>query len=309
MMKLTVAICTFRRPRILADALASLALVRRPNIDWELLIVDNDAEQPVRDVVESFADKLPVRYVRESQRGIAHARNRAISEAAGPFVLFADDDVVFDEQWLCAMWRSIEQHGDCDFVGGRIEPRWSTDVPAWFDLSRCPMLGDTIVRYDGGDEPRPFDPSRDVPFVTCNLALRVEAVRQAGMFDVTLGHRGKRRGTGEDTWMIKSIVLAGGKGWYAADALVHHPVPIERLSKTYARRFAWRQGAVSVDMLRRESQGRLPNWVYALSLQRVARGARMFAAGLLRHDRGEAFAGQFDLLFNVSKLCHALRRG
>jgi len=306
---LSVAICTFNRAGLLEAALDSLARVQAPDAAWELVIVDNDEEHPVRDLADRFRDRLPIRYVLETKRGTSFARNRAVDEASAPIVLFTDDDVIFDPGWLRAMMRAIRSEPTCDFWGGRVEPIWPGEPPAWFDTEHCPMLADTVIRYNAGPDNRPWNVDQDLPFYTCNLALRVDAMRRAGGFDTKLGHRGSKRMGGEDTMMIHAITLAGGRGWYAADALLHHPVPMDRLTRSYARSFAWRQGLISIDLLKRQSAGGVPRWVYPISLRKCATGARLLLAGMLRHDAGRTFAGQFQLLFNVSKLCHALASG
>jgi glycosyltransferase involved in cell wall biosynthesis len=314
-MDLTVAICTYRRAGLLPTTLASLAAARQPALEWELLVVDNGCEDAVRQAVVSFNNRLPVRYESEPAVGIARARNRAMDCATAPIILFADDDVLFDPNWLCAMARAIAAHPECQFWGGRIEPVCGVQKPAWFDLARCPMLGDSVVKYDVGDQPRYWDPDvphQDPPFYTANLGLRVDAVRQAGMFDITLGHSGASRGSGEDSWMIKTLHRRGGRGWYAADAVLHHPVEPNRLTRPYARRFAWRQGKVSVEMLRRENappgrtHGPLPRWLYRVAAGQMLRGSGRWMAGLFHADSGLAFAGQYAAIFNFSKLWHAL---
>lgn len=308
MTQLTVAVCTYRRAELLPVTLESLAQAQPPDGSWELLIVDNDGDPAVRAITQRFANRLPVRYVAEPRVGIARARNCAIESAAAPVVLFADDDVVFDPQWLAAMARAIHEHPECDFWGGRIVPQWNMPQPDWFDLRRCPMLNDTIVRYDAGEQSRAWERGRDLPFYTCNLSLRVEAVRRAGLFNVGMGHVGAARGGGEDTWMIHCIARNGGKGWYAADAVLYHPVPAPRITRAYARDFAWRQGELSVEMLRLE-QPATPRWLYPLALRQMARGMKQWLGGALHADPAEAFAGQYRLLFNFSKLYHALAWG
>lgn len=310
-MDLTVAICTYRRAQILPQTLRSLTQVNRPPVQWDVLVVDNACDPQVSKIVDDFKDRLPIRYTQEPQTGIARARNRAVLETTAPVILFADDDVEFDPNWLCAMATATQTHSQCQFWGGRIIPAWSVPKPAWFDDHRCPMLGDSIVRYDLGPQPRPWQPASDPPFYTCNLALRTDAIRKAGMFDVTLGHQGSKRGGGEDSWMIRSISNAGGPGWYAADALLSHPVPPQRVTRTHARAFAWWQGRTGVEMLKREHadpahpQGRIPKWLYRVAGQQMLAGLGRWAGGSLKRDQGLAFAGQFAALFNFSKLWHA----
>jgi glycosyltransferase involved in cell wall biosynthesis len=312
---ITVAICTFHRAALLPAALGSLAAGDRPRDPWELLLIDNGCEAEVARVAAQFADRLPLRYLAERAVGLSHARNRAVAEARAPVIVFTDDDVQFDRRWLCAMAAAVAAHPECRFWGGRIEPAWQVPRPAWFDPRQCPGLGDCIVRYDLGPSPRYWDPEsphNDPPFLGASLALRVDAVRGAGLFDPTLGHRGKSRGTGEDSWMVKALAAGGARGWYAADALVHHPVEPQRITRRYARRFAWRQGAVSVEMLRRErvlagAARRPPRWLYRLAVTHTLAGAARWGRGILRRDAGQAFAGQYAALFNFSKLLHALK--
>jgi glycosyltransferase involved in cell wall biosynthesis len=319
---ITVAICTYRRADLLPVTLASLAALRPPRaagaeaLPWELLLVDNACDPGVARIAEQFQGKLPIRYEQESTVGIAHARNRAVAVTTAPIILFADDDVLFDSQWLSAMAAAMAAHPECAFWGGRIQPRWQVPCPAWFDTRRCPSLGDCIVQYDRGSEARywdPMPPYQDPPFYTCNLALRTDAVRSAGMFDVTLGHRGMQRGSGEDSWLITRLAAGGGRGWYAADALVHHPVEPRRLTRSFARGFAWRQGRMSVEMLRRQAElekgaRHVPRWLYGVAAGQVLRGCGRWLSGTLTGDSGLGFAGEYAAIFNASKLVHTLPR-
>ncbi len=329
-MDLTVAICTYQRIEPFRETLASLCQCDPINQDWELLIIDNGCDPRVETLVGTFADRLPLRYIGESTLGTSHARNRAVREARSPVILFTDDDVTFDPGWLSHMAAAIHEHGDCDFWGGRVEPVWSVQPPLWFDIDRCAMLGDCVVRYQQGDQPRRWDSDHDPPFYTANLALRVERVTQAGYFDTTVGHRGGVRMGMEDSLMVQTIHAMGGRGWYAADAVVHHPVAEDRLTKAYARRFAWRQGWMSVEQVTRRpidpasdrerdqrgsssnpqaKRGTVPRWFYRVSIEQVAKGCLRWVIGLIRLNAAERFTGQFVAIFNLSKLRHALCRG
>ncbi len=97
-MKISVAIITRNRGNVLVNSLASLTKqVIRP---YEVLVVDNDSHDATKEVVDYFKKKLPVRYVKEKKVGIPYARNRAIKEAKGDILVFIDDDVTVDENWL-----------------------------------------------------------------------------------------------------------------------------------------------------------------------------------------------------------------
>lgn len=189
-------------------------------------------------------------------------------------------------------------------------------IPRWFDPSLCPMLGDTIVQYRRGDRPRPWDPTCDPPFYTANLALRRSAMLAVGGFDTTVGHRGGQRMGMEDSLMVKAIAAARSQasaaysgGWYAADAVVHHPVPPERLTRRYARAFARRQGWMSIYELRKQHQGSVPRWLYRVAMNQLLQGLAQQIHGLITLHPARRFAGTYRVTFAASKLWHAMAAG
>ena len=332
-MDLTVAICTYKRHEPFRATLASLADCDPIDADWELLVIDNGCDPVVEAIVEEFKDRLAFRYLPESTLGTSHARNRAVREANAPVILFTDDDVTFDVGWLFRMITAVRLHPECDFWGGRVEPIWEGCLrPSWFDIELCPMLGDCVVRYQQGVTPRYWASSTDPPFYTANLALRVEQVKAAGYFDTTVGHRGGVRMGMEDSLMVQAIDRMGGKGWYAADAVVNHPVTADRLTKDYAWQFAWRQGWMSVqqtiqaaesnsrdnqptsrsktdrDTVTRRQQGRVPRWFYRVAVEQLAVSSLRWLGGVVRFSPSHRFAGRFMALFNLSKLWHTVRQ-
>lgn len=313
-MDLTVAICTYRRADLLQRTLESLASCKSIDATWELLLIDNAGEKEVEALASNFTDELPLRYIVEDTTGTSNARNRAVQEAAAPIVLFTDDDVTFDAHWLRNEWHAITQNSDCAFWGGRVDPVWETPKPSWFNPSHFQMLGDTIVQYNEGDASRQWKADADPPFYTANLAFRIDAINSVGGFDTTVGHCGDIRMGMEDSLMVKNIAAAGGAGWYAADALVYHPVPVERTRKPFARQFVWRQGWLSAEMTRRRigdgygQAGSMPKWFYRVAITEWFKGLGGFIAGLFRFDAARRFCGQLQMRFNTSRIMHGLRK-
>src|SRR5262249_942207 len=130
---ITLAICTFNRCRSLATTLSSLA--GQAGIDWssvEVIVVDNNCTDDTAAVVAAFTDPLPLRRVAEAAQGLSHARNRAVIEARGHWVLFTDDDVQFDRGWLSAYQAAFGRFPQASLACGRILPEWSGSPPTWF---------------------------------------------------------------------------------------------------------------------------------------------------------------------------------
>ena len=102
----SVCICTYRRPHLLAELLDSLAEqnFREP---FEIIVVDNDAANSAVTTVDNAKMRHPelnIRYSVELQKGISFARNTAVSLARGDFLAWIDDDETAAESWLMSLW-------------------------------------------------------------------------------------------------------------------------------------------------------------------------------------------------------------
>jgi O-antigen biosynthesis protein len=115
----TVAVCTRDRPADLRLCLEGLLRLDWPALD--LLVIDN---APATDATRSLvAGGFPtVRYVTEPRPGLDWARNRAIAEARGEIIAFADDDVVVDAGWVRALAAVFEDEPDAMAVTGLVVP-------------------------------------------------------------------------------------------------------------------------------------------------------------------------------------------
>src|SRR6185437_2328790 len=115
---LTLAVCTWRRAARLSRLLASIAAAAPPPSPWEVLVIDGDRTEATRALAESFADRLPLRYVFEPGQGSSAARNRALNEARADFVVFVDDDVTIGPDLLTSYAAAARAEGDVALFGG-----------------------------------------------------------------------------------------------------------------------------------------------------------------------------------------------
>lgn len=96
-----VSVCTCQRPKMLKQALLSIAALDIPKgIKIEVLVVDNDVNESAKSVVLEVQNELAVKinYSVEKNRGIAYARNKLLQEAvnlgASHILLFDDDELM-----------------------------------------------------------------------------------------------------------------------------------------------------------------------------------------------------------------------
>ncbi|MBB5987750.1 glycosyltransferase family 2 protein [Sphingobium lignivorans] len=278
----TVIICTRNRAESLARTLDSLVTAAaRMSESWELLVVDNGSTDATPEVIERFAGRLPIRRVWQPVAGLSNARNAGVAESKGDYVLWTDDDVLVDENWLAAWSRAFrERPGDAVF-GGRTEPVFEEPREPWFTENRKVLRGLLAIR----DRPEwtEVTPSR-LPW-GLNYAVR-GAEQRAQPYDPELGVAPGRRRGGEEVAVIKAILAQGGTGSWVWDATVLHIIPAERQTESYIRTF---YEAVGFDNPIRGVRTGLPARARAvLSTLRVLAESGLAYRRTRKHDRREA---------------------
>ena len=92
------------QPRRVAARHAARACRRcrpAPGRTWEVIVVDNNSKDHTKAVVEEAQRAWPLlRYEFEGAQGLSHARNHGIACARGDVILFTDDDVLPEPDWL-----------------------------------------------------------------------------------------------------------------------------------------------------------------------------------------------------------------
>lgn len=230
----SIVVCTYNRAESLRDTLAALRAQQCvTSLDWEVIIVDNNSKDHTPTVVETAQSSWPLlRYEFEGAQGLSHARNHGIACARGKVILFTDDDVLPEPDWLETTLDGMARH-DADACGGFIAPIWETPPPTWLTER---FYGFLAVRIDRTDDHRITDTGK-TPF-GANMAFRRHVFEQVGLFDTNRGRKGAVLASGEDGDMFERILAAGLKVMFLGQSRVHHKVESFRLRKSYFRR--WR---------------------------------------------------------------------
>jgi glycosyltransferase involved in cell wall biosynthesis len=235
-MLVTVAICTLNRAESLRRTLESLAAMPVPDdLDWEVVVVNNNCTDHTDAVIEEFAERLPLRREFEPQRGLSRARNRAVDTAKGDYIVWTDDDVVVDPGWLAAYAEAFRRWSEAAVFGGRIIPRYETPVVKWVAESEALLVGPYAIR-DFGDEPLPLSVAEGRDPYGANFALRAVEQR-AFRYNPELGLGPVRRRLGDETDVIKRILQTGAVGYWVPDARVEHCISHDRQTVSYIARY------------------------------------------------------------------------
>ncbi|MCW2960212.1 MAG: glycosyl transferase family 2 [Thermoleophilia bacterium] len=265
--RIDICICTFRRPGGLAACLEGISrqVLQASGDDVpdvRVLVVDNDPAGTARTAAEAGSSDMPwpLDYVHEPQRGITHARTRAVRSmrSDADWIAFLDDDEVPTPGWLAGLLETQRRYS-ADIVAGPVVPQLEGHVPDWmsagrfFDRQRHPT-GTTVV--DTG---------------TGNVLIRAELLRA---IEEPFDHRLALTG-GEDTHLFMRLRRHGHAIHWCDEAIVIESVPVSRARVPWLLRRAWRGGMTYVHCERMVSPS------LATAGNRAARGAFRVLRGLL----------------------------
>ena len=126
---ISVVLPTYNRPELLERCLRGFSAQSLAANLFEVVIVDDGSEPPVRSVADSFGDKLRIRYHYQSNSGLAAARNQAIALASAPWLALHDDDDVPDPEYLQGCVDFHRKHpAETDILLARVLPSPSLPV-------------------------------------------------------------------------------------------------------------------------------------------------------------------------------------
>jgi len=268
---ITVCVCSYRRPELLARLLAALAIQRTAGLfTFSGAIVDNDEAASAYSVVARMRPGFPaaLRYAVEPRRNFAHARNRALDLVTGELFAFIDDDEIPREDWLMQLWRTLHKY-NADAVLGPVRPYFEHAPPSWIVRSRiCERPSHTTGAVLHWRQTR-----------TGNALLRTTLVTRDGIrFDPSYATGG------EDVDFFRRATNAGKTFVWCEEAPVFELVPQARLRRRYHLRRAFLQGRVSLRYVVESSS--------ALAKLRVA--AKAFAATAI-------YTGALPVLFALGQ--------
>ncbi len=258
----SVAICTWNRAALLHQTLTKMCDLRvADSVKWELLVVDNNSTDNTADVVAAFVDRLPVRRVLERNQGHSHARNRAVSEVVGDLLIWTDDDVLVDHQWLQGYVDAAQRWPEAGYFGGPIEPWFEHEPPGWIQMNMEALLA-PFVALDLGLEERQFAPGQS-PY-GANMAFRRSAF-DGRRFDPNLGLRPGSAIRNEETEYCKRLAESGFVGVWVPAARVQHFVVAERLTLPFLRDYFEGGGRTQIRIEGPDNSPRIwgiPRWLY-----------------------------------------------
>lgn len=242
--KLSILVCTYNRVQLLMRCLNALAKQSIPSDQYEIIVVDNNSSDSTEEDVAQFIATHPtlsVRYAKESNQGLSHARNHGLQLANGQYIAYLDDDAIAVATWAEKIVNDFNTPTPTPLaVGGPAEPFFDSPPPPWFPLE--------LERRYWGDTAG-FLPAHRARygFGGLNMAFPRSILERYGGFSTELGVIGNRTRMGEETDLFFKIWRDNPERrdtlfWYDPDASVAHFTPKRNTRPTYRFERALRSG-------------------------------------------------------------------
>jgi glucosyl-dolichyl phosphate glucuronosyltransferase len=303
---ISVIIPTRNRGLLLSQTLESVSQQTFPKEEYEVIVVDNGSTDNTVEVIELFRRRpgFNLRAVREDRAGLMFARHAGAVAAASEILLYTDDDVVADPNWVERIYACFADQ-DTMAAGGRVKPRFDAPVPSWLyqfgDEENCGPL--SLIKLEPGistiESPQYL--------YGCNLAIRKAILFQVGGFnpDGFPNHLLKYRGDGE-CGLLDKLYRRAFKIRYDSEAVVYHIIPESRLRKEYFLNRAQREGfSKAYSVLRyAKPQQRMITLLYDIS--RSIAGILFFKLKkLFNKNQDIRFRYDFLISYLMTRSCHA----
>jgi glycosyltransferase involved in cell wall biosynthesis len=237
--RITVAICTWNRCDLLRQTLEGLTRLKVPShLTWELLVVNNNSTDDTDAVVAQFADRLPIRVTHESQAGLSHARNCAMAEARADLLLFTDDDVLVDPNWLTAFADAAARAPQVAAFGGPVEPWFPSRIDSVI-MQAFPIVASGFCGIDHGPNERMLKDDEEV-YGAC-MGFRRSQLHGL-TFNTTIGPVGASAAVGDETDFLSRLREAGGRVVWVPKMKLRHYVDPGRATLPYLRKYHDQKG-------------------------------------------------------------------
>lgn len=228
---ISVCICTFKRPTMLAKALEGvISQATDDKFTFEVVVVDNDCNRSAEDTVRrlQLQTGIRIKYDCEPQQNISLTRNRTIRNAEGVLIAFIDDDEFPEQNWLLALYATYVKYTAAGVLGPVI-PYYEGTPPDWL------VKSDLCVR-------RSFQTGTiltKLRYMRTGNVLFLKDILSDGdlAFDPKFGRSG-----GEDYDFFDRMLKRDCSFVWCNEACVYEYVPLERQKKKYLIKRAFIRG-------------------------------------------------------------------
>jgi len=218
----TVALVVNNAAQTLPKVLAHLEQQTYPASRFEVVVIDRGSSDETRELLERHAEGAPmkIRADRADLPSAAAARNTALREGSGRWVLFLDAELLASPKLVESHVRAQDRHGGNGAVVGHVAPHPQAECAT------------RHFAPPGADRFTHNQPLRFLDWRCWNLSVPRAALLDAGGFDESFAVPGL-----EDIELAWRLERAGLPGTFCENAVAYAWQPLD-VDRELARRYA-----------------------------------------------------------------------
>ncbi|WP_114327626.1 glycosyltransferase [Candidatus Colwellia aromaticivorans] len=236
-MDISVLIASYNGEKTLPITLQSFVDADTKGLDWELLICLNNSTDNSEQVIDEYADKLPIKIFHEKLQGTSPSFNRLMDNCQGDLIAFTADDVIVSPNWLKKGISLTKEKPEYQVFGGRIKAYYGEHEQPWlkdFEYDHV-AYANTPAKFTYGEV------GPGTIFGAC-LIVRREIIDTGIRYDVNIGPNGKNYIMGNETDYLTRVAAQGYKFWFNQDFTLQHIIAKFQMEFSWLEKRAFRYG-------------------------------------------------------------------
>ena len=168
-LSVSLIICTYNREELLVQSLK--CALKQTYGDMEILVIDQTEHHDEETMLYLDSIKDKIKYTYASTPSLTKARNLGIDSSTGDLIIFIDDDVILEEDFVS---HHVQAHSKYDVVQGRVieDDSPPTDKPHWVNR---------WIKYSGSNNC--IKEGKTNVVTGCNFSIKRSVVDVVGYFD------------------------------------------------------------------------------------------------------------------------------
>ena len=192
----TIGVCARNSVSTIREAIESIINQDFPHELMEVIFVDDGSEDNTLSIIREYVSNIniPTKVLHISWHGLGYARNLAVANAEGKYIVWVDGDMIISRDFVKKLVELVEQHPEAGIAKGKqaLEPGGNLLAT----LEAYSRAAGRMVDYQS-------EKARLKALGTGGSIYRIEVLAQVGGFDENL------RGYNED-WDIEIRVRSAG---------------------------------------------------------------------------------------------------
>lgn len=228
---------TYNRCLVLEKTLIAFSKLDINNIELEIIVVDNNSNDSTRDIIAHYGISFPIKYLFENKQGKNYALNSALKRATGDLIVFADDDITPQADWLQCIIESSHRWPRIRLFGGKVEPAFPKAVSKRiFSANFSAYVFGRYAPYTSEQISEGTTP------VGANCWFRKTIFDEGIIYNTNIGPSGRGRISGSEMELFHRLVASGEKIVYVPSAVVSHRIQDYQLGLPYLLKRAYASG-------------------------------------------------------------------